>query len=260
MRISPTYPRIFGVTSAVAAIVTAVIVTSCGKSNSTGTALLQQQTQFPTQPYPGTVPGSTCFQGFAACATGTQFEGTCRYVGGYITNRYGPSVCTLTRRYSYQYNPTLTLYYPNALPIVTPSIPSGGGANTGIRLRKGATLRYFPVRNGKWGYIKESTDSFWGGRISFSWFKYNCQSVDWDGNGGQITNEGQPSGLFGSDGTTSFLLGSSSRNVSIANDGYLILGINADPSTPYGCTSVGATEFDLTTCEDANGNSYNCAS
>jgi hypothetical protein len=242
-------------------ILVVVIASGCGSSKPSSTV---PPVGTPLVTYPiGTVPGpSTCFQGLAPCAPAAQFASACAGVGGYITNRFGPPVCELTRRYDYNTDLALTLYFPDQLPIITPSIPTGG-VDTGIRLRKGAKLTLLDLQTGKWGYYQQSTSSFWGGRITFSWFSGNCQSIDWTGGGssGQLTNEGQPAGLFGSDGVQSFYLGvgtGASTTVTIQNDGDLRLGINADPTTPYGCTSPGFPEIDLTTCEDASGNTYTC--
>jgi len=245
----------------VPAILAACVQVGCGGSTPT-TAL---ETTTPVNTIPGsTTPGTggaVCFQGFAPCVPSSQFAGTCNQVGGSITNRFGPAVCELTRRYDYQSYLELTVYVANQLPIITPGIPTGG-LDTGIRIRKGSKLSFFALQSGKWGYFQQSSSSFWGGAISFSWFSGNCQSIDWAGNGskGELTNEGQPAGLFGSDGVESFYLGNgaSRTTVQIHNDGNLRLGINADPSTPFGCTSPGYGIIDLTTCEDTNGNSYNC--
>jgi hypothetical protein len=241
----------------VLAIFALVLASSCGTSTSPPSQETALETTTGT-PLPGS---STCFQGLAPCASAATFDSTCASVGGTISNKFGPDVCEVTRRYDYNTDLYLTMYFPSELPIITPSLPQGG-VDVGIHLRKGAKLQFFSSQSGKWGYYQQSTTSFWGGTISFSWFSGNCQSIDWAGNGnsGQLTNEGQPAGLFGSDGTASFYLGTglSATTVTIQNDGDLRLGINADPNTPYGCTSPGLPTIDLTTCEDANGNTYTC--
>jgi hypothetical protein len=231
----------------------------CGSSSPKSSAI-QPVTTVPGGGYSPLNP-KICFQGLAPCVAPAQFELTCRQVGGVLTNQGTARICTLTREYNAGTTVDFTLAYSSYLPIITPSHPQGG-IDTGIWLRQGARLTYHATRTGKWGYIQQNESDFWGGRIKFTWFSNSCSSIDWDGYGkdGQLTNEGQPAGLFGSDGTEAFYLGgsASTKTLTIKHDGRLRLGINADPKTPYGCTTRGLPRIGLTTCEDAYGTSYTC--
>jgi hypothetical protein len=244
------------------AFAAAMILAGCGNSPPTSAILPVTSGTTTALPMAGVI-GRLCFQGLAPCVPPAQFESTCEYyAGGYITTKYGPSVCIVTRTYNYwdyQYS-ALSFGYSNRLPIITPSIPNGG-IDTGIFVRKGARLNYRSADTGYWGYSQLPKTGTWG-PFSWSWFTNNCKSVDWDGNSGsngQITNEGQPAGLFGSDGTESFFLGIESRTLTIHHDGTLRLGVNANANTPNGCTTAGYPVIEQTTCEDASGNSYSCS-
>ncbi len=201
-----------------------------------------------------------CFQGLASCVAPAYFELTCVQVGGRVSKEFSVTTCNLTRNYTIGSSVDFSFGYAKYLPIITPSRVEGG-SNTFIHLRKGAKLEYYASRAGKWGYYQRSEKEFWGGRLTF--WGTSCSVIDWDGNGNgtQLTNEGQPAGLFGSDGRKSFFLGGSSdkKAMTIENDGTLRLGINADTATPFGCTSSGTARFTVTTCEDANGASYTCS-
>jgi hypothetical protein len=210
-----------------------------------------------------TAQGPVCFQGLAPCVPAAQFESACLSVHGVSTQKSGTPLCKVTRNYEYWAHPELSLYDPGSLPILTPSKP-GGGVQTGILLKKGSQLGFSTLSAGKWGYLKNATKTVWGGIVTFNWIKANCQATGWDGmnsDGSILSHEGQPAGLFGSDGAESFYLGSGdpAKSISIHHDGYLRLGINADPATPEGCTSPGYPEFELVTCEDAAGNNYPCS-
>lgn len=250
-----------------------LLAIACGKQNaSTQTSLIQTPVT-PGVAYPITGPGQ-CQAGYTSIAGGTCYAGdlatVCRQQGGYMTSVQGNSnVCKVI----FHYNGSAGVVggpsygsYPlggyNYFPRLSPTEPAGSMAlNTGIRVFRGNTLTF--GGNGGWGSTQIDKKSWLGGFFQFYTVgQTNCNLVGLDGRDTQKSKtvknaeNGQIAGLYGSDGTEAFLLGTSGHR-SINNDGYLYLGINA-PTTPGNCSQATITNLQVTHCQGADNTSYVC--
>src|SRR5262249_47330242 len=129
--------------------------------------------------------------------------------------------------------------------------------NLGIKVAKNDTLEF--RGSGGWGSISTTVDKYLWGLVSVSTTSADCDQVSLTGYVGSSlsTNQGQAAGLFATDGTEIFLLGSSAKKT-INNNGALKIGFNAPWNLPNGCASLTITDLRVTRCFDAQGNTYPC--
>lgn len=149
---------------------------------------------------------------------------------------------------------------PN-LPIVDPASSANGinGYNTNFVLKKGDALKF---SNGSGGYGAPTGDDntfLWGFGHVYTSNSNTCNAIGLDGKNKSdstaVTNGSASAGLFASDGTAAYSLGTAAT-VTIANAGTLKLGFNA-PAFQNLCGKIAGT-LTVIRCEDAAGNSYTC--
>ena len=190
--------------------------------------------------------------GDGPCMTGT-FQNVCHYSYGTIITLEGRELCKVTGT-----------HYPSfigsgtSFPQITPSRPAGAFISTSnVNVRVNDTIAIDQVSGG-WGGATTRTSDFLG-FIPIDITSTDCGAVSVTGvkDGVVVTSEGQPAGLFGSDGTASFFVGSGLTNQRIAAHGTLRFGFNA-PDPFNSCTEMVRLRVKVTHCEDASGLSYLC--
>jgi hypothetical protein len=240
------------------------------------------------------LPGSACFP-VAEFASRCQFLGgsvvtvggaqvcraTIRHVSGSVAYDYFGYPIYSGGSYSE------TLW--NMIPVLSPSASgvasnvSGARSYPSVILRKGDRLSF----QGSGGWSAQSYErlgsgfgiytggSFLGFSLGFGdtyVLNANCQSSSVDVSlDGRIRQKGvttsevlvsqenqQMAGLFGSDGTEVFPVGSSLRSKVIQNDGFLRLGFNTLQNY-QGCSVLVVRELTVQRCQDVNGSTVDAA-
>jgi hypothetical protein len=192
-----------------------------------------------------------------SCATqaySSDFATNCQACfGGSITTANGAKVCRIYSHLSATPYPTS---YALNYPVLTPEDPAAAMAwpvyaSSGmypVTLKKGFTLSY--TGTGGWDY-------------NYAWYGTTCSKVHLDG-----TKDGVPyvtaanglgSALYGSDGTQTFLMGSSVSNHVIQADGVLRVGFNVDPvQITKACSPSIWMNLTIIGCLDTSYNSVAC--
>jgi hypothetical protein len=202
--------------------------------------------------------GQVSVQGLA-CQTG-DFASVCSMNYGQVTTIGSTQVCKSVLSYApgasstnFSANPYLASreYSLPLFPILTPASASASTAfNTGFNLRPNDKLAI--AASGGWSQ---------GHSFSFSFgSSNNCSDISVSGadsSGNVQSANGGAEGLYASDSTATFLVGTS-LNQTISNAGALRIGINAPSSATNLCQMVTITSLTVTRCEDASGNTYVC--
>ena len=202
------------------------------------------------------------------CAAAFDFNTACAISSGYLTTTpQGTQVCRykLTFNYIQGYGAftgwgafgfvNFATGVGMGFPRLSPSDVAGPAAfNTGIQVFPGDLLTF--QANGGWGSSTDHLTHFLGGYIVSS--SIDCNQVDLKGNAGTevTTNQSQPAGLYGTDGTEVFPLPGDTQKA-ITHSGLLKFGFNA-PNVPNSCSTLFITDFRIERCFDASGNTYPC--
>jgi len=243
-------------------IFSALLIAGCGNSNKEAAVSPQNSLSAVTvTPNPITPVTTTCSSGSyniggRGCLTGT-FQQVCLMLPGatYVTIS-GQNVCRLRSQYAVNF-----VGSNSYLARLTPDDAAGSYAFPS-RIQVYANDKVDVSASGSWGTISYDLKSYLGGFFNTWSTSGNCNQVRVDGksvsSGSAVTNNenGQSAGLWMSDGTQTYFIGSHAKQ-SVVNAGSLYFGVNA-PAEGSKCGSINVSSIVIDHCENDSGTSISC--
>ncbi len=203
-----------------------------------------------------------------SCASGQALNaaGTCVNTTNLAQTCIGPNTSLITNSQGVQLcKVTANVEVLGLAGIINPPTVGGPFAQPVMQVSKGDTLTY--TGSGTWGYYTTSSYDLLG-FIPIQSFQPNCSNVDLTGmsSGTQLTYDSGNSGLYGTDGTQNFYLGTGVTNQTINNNGTLGIGLNISPVNPSSPSVAGfsacnvSLTFTIQHCFDQTNSTYSCSS